>query len=299
MKNSLVKQYKKSVNDDSMLKFGELRFKVTESSASGITISVAATGSPVMLTILTNNVNFYDLNNQPLNINHYTLLADGIVRFLKVREACEISIDDKYSLSYFSCSPCGANLDNFEYSKVTELNLGNIPVTDTVVGNISKLSQSTTKFVVSSSNITLDWSKATLPNIKEFTFNFGKEVEIYDIVHSMPNIEIIGSFYGCLTGTIASLGVNTKIKKIICEQRGSKRNLLAGDITDFTGWTALETLNLSDVYHVDGVFDATLANSLTSLKTVKLTTATHYTQAAKDIILARDGGSWTGGTLDS
>lgn len=242
MKNCLVTTLEGVVDNDSLIKLGELKFKISGNNM----VQVATTAYPVTIdmSILDTypDVVFTDNNERTIDIDH-------IERYRTASAACEIVINDKYKLSTFSAngnSPVECSIDSFQFCplKVFSAYSGVDGSSGKITGYTSKLSPSIQVMLLYSKGIIYD-GLPVMSALKDYELKANEAIDINEIVNKCANLERIFAFYADVKGSIETLPARTGITTLRLEQRGNTPHEVTGDIIHLASWSGLTTLNIN------------------------------------------------------
>ncbi|MDY4837261.1 MAG: hypothetical protein SO165_05820 [Lachnospiraceae bacterium] len=242
MKNCLVTTLKRVVDNDSLIKLGELKFKISGQNM----VKVATTAYPVTtdMSILDTypDVVFTENNERTIGIDH-------LERYRTASAACEIAIKDRYKLSTFSAdgnSPVECNIADFQFCplKVFTAYSGIDGSTGKITGYTSKLLPSIQILDLYSKGIIYD-GLPVMPTLKDYELKVNEAIDINEIVNKCANLERIFAFYADVKGNIETLPARVGITTLRLEQRGNTPHEVTGDIVYLASWRGLTTLNIN------------------------------------------------------
>lgn len=240
--NCLQTKLKGVVNNDSLRKIGEFRFKISGEHR----LQIGTTEYPVTteMSILDTypTVVFTDNNERSIEIDHFA-------RVRRTSADCEISVKDKYKIQEFMAdgnTPIECNIDELKYSPLTQLYMysGVDGSTGKITGHVSNLPTTLTELELFSKSIVVD-AFPVLPSLTTIDLKLSEAIDINTIVNNCPALDKVYEFYQGLKGNINTLPTRTGVTMLCLEQRGSAPSEITGDIVSLASWTGLETLKIS------------------------------------------------------
>lgn len=243
MNNCIITKFMAVVENDNLVKVGELRFKILGEHL----LKIGTTKYPVAteMSILDTYPNVVFTNN-----NERTISIDHLERNRTASADCEIVIKDKYKIATFIAdgnSPTEFNIDDFQFCPIKKLGAysGADGSTGKITGHFSKVPSTVEELDLYSKGVVLD-AFPELQSLKVYNVAISEVVDINTIINNCPSIQSIYSFYGNIKGNIETLPTMTGVTLLRLEQRGSAKNEVTGNIASLGSWVGLTTLTISD-----------------------------------------------------
>lgn len=247
-KNCLVTKYKSTVQDDSLLRIGEMRVKVTsvDSPNAGTQSIKIITSAPVTLEIIGDGYftdsTLSENKGKTISANGYSLIYFSNGNF-------EVAILNKYALTEFNITAVGGTISNNKAINIKDLSYSDINILNVEnsksYGDISALKnmKNLTSIQAGSSQLSGDIS-----NIKDLTLlsllNLGNNKEItgnISAISNLTNLNSVALYNTKVTGDIANLRGLTKVTLLNLQGLTG----VYGDISNLSTLIKLENLTCS------------------------------------------------------
>lgn len=244
-KNCLVTKYKSTVQDDSLLRIGEMRVKVTsvDSPSAGTQSIKIITSAPVTLEIIGDgyftDATLSENKGKTISVNGYSLIYFSNGNF-------EVAILNKYALTEFDITAVGGTFSNNKAIDIKDLSYSDINVLNVEnsksYGDISVLKNMKNLTAIQALNAQLS---GDISNVKGLTslsvLNLGNNTEItgdISTISNLTNLTTVGLFNTKVTGDIANLRGLTKVISL------NLQNLkgIYGDVSNLRSCVKLTTL---------------------------------------------------------
>lgn len=214
-KNCLVTKYKATVNDNSLLKIGEMALKAIASTKSEYTVNF--TTYPQVIETLDGSLSLTTDPNLLTGFTNKIILNSSYATFYKKNQDVVIVIPNKYDIKDLMCSNTVINLDDLKYSN--SLNM--------LAGFLCKGSLANIK-------------DKPITNLNGLNFEENQDIINFSGLTSLINIVL---YSNPIYGDISALSGLTSLTKL-----WMPNSSVSGNISSLSGLTALKSISFDETY---------------------------------------------------